>query len=258
MTGLLALSPHVAFFHPATHRHPAAAMRRGRGLEAGEAGLRPGELVLAVQPLALLLGPQDEALDEQQQGEAHSLGSIARQWLQLLYAGDNCSGTHVRQPDPDSSSASPAVQGQGEMAELVQLQRLLHCPLPRPPPPVSPSTGPRTKGRGSETDSTGIVSAPGAGEADTDLYKRLDWVVALNAFGDAYEDLALARLRQSHVTNTPQSSDHSTLTSHERPTAANGCTRYESDSREREDDASSMSSVTSHVGLWPHFALLNH
>jgi hypothetical protein len=184
----------------------------GRGLYAA-GPLKMGDLVMAVQPLAIIHGPVDDV------PEADSLVPLLKQKMMGAAASGGSSSIHpsvvrawIHQLHKGSSTIAGVEQG-----PLRQLQQLFLHPPSQPLPDVS------------------VIQAD-IGDSD------LESVVGYNAFGDAYDDLAVAAY-QGGTSSTSEATSPSSS-----PSADAG----------NLDAEGAPSSATSHVGIWPHFCLLNH
>ncbi|KAF5829055.1 hypothetical protein DUNSADRAFT_16639 [Dunaliella salina] len=293
---------------------------KGRGLIAKKA-IKTGDLVLAVQPLALLHGPHEDMPDplalspilhmlfsihkshhEGRQGlppraaQAAGWGSqnplLAARWLPLLHRG--------------KLQVQDAGHPQQQEHSLPYIQALLHQKIIS-----SQSRQSRILEDGSLPASTEVedAAAEAAGGRHVPHLTEADMmaIVSQNAFGDEYEDLVAADIRHSAHTHTAlansahsQAQAHTFLESCRSPSsetqAANptpsgsqagpspqglqgentqlqacqgliqaglqhaGGEQEGSDAQvlHAQPDGDSEDVAQSHVGLWPHFSLLNH
>jgi hypothetical protein len=163
---------------------------------------------MAVQPLAIIQGAVDE------------IPEAARLLPQLK---ERISGAAVKSESPVHQSVVAAWVGQlhkggsaTDQTALGRLQQLFLHPLDQPMPDA-------------------IIQAD---PLDSDVESAVDY----NAFGDAYDDLAIASYQRASSNSSAVSS-----TSSKRSAEADVT-----------DSGDVPSTATSHVGIWPHFSLLNH
>lgn len=212
----------------------------GRGVFTSHA-LQPGDLVMCVQPLAVvhgeadsmpepssLLGPLRALRDaawgsgSRQQG-VHAHPHAIRQWLGLLHREHRVEGGGSSERQ---EQRGPAMRASTQLGtELATLNTLLHSPLQQEPAKSGIS------GAGGGAGAAGPAATSSTAQAAAPSESDLDALIAGTAFGDSFEDLGAFDCKKKEAANS---------------------------SSQREGSGQGEQQPTSHVGLWPHFALFNH